>query len=282
MSPRTATTLVRGFAYPECPRWHDGWLWFSDQHDGYIRAMTANGLITLALEIPGRPSGLGWLPNGDLLVTSMEQRCLYRWNGEQLSLHADLSALHPGESNDMVVAANGNAYVGNIGFDFNGGEEPRPTTLVQVSPDGQCREAASDLTCPNGAVITEDQRLIIAESLAHRITQFDIGPEGELLRRRLFAQLNGHVPDGICLDEEGCIWAAIPFAGEVVRITEGGEILDRIAISGANPYACILGGDDRRSLFICCAPDHDPTRTLALRGGRIDVARVKVAGAGLP
>lgn len=277
-----ARPLAEGFLYPEGPRWRDGWLWFSDQHDGHVRAMTPGGLITLALEIPGRPSGLGWLPNGDLLVVSMALRCLYRWDGEQLSLHAELGALHPGESNDMVVADDGTAYVGNVGFDFHAGETPRATCLAGVEPGGGTWLAAEGLLCPNGSVITDDGRLIVAESLAHRLTQFDINACGRLSNPRLFAALGDHVPDGICLDAENAVWFASPFANAVIRVHEGGAITEQVEVDGAHPYACMLGGNDRRTLFICCAPDHDPARTRQLRGGRIDSVQVEIPGAGLP
>jgi sugar lactone lactonase YvrE len=227
---------------------------------------------------------MGWLPDGELLVVSMDERRIYRWRArEGLTIHAELSSVHPGQSNDMVVDAAGRAYVGNVGFDYHKGEEPRTTCVAIVAADGTVAVGADDLFCPNGSAITPDGRtLIVAETFAFRLTAFDIAPDGTLFHRRVFADLAGRSPDGICLDAEGCVWAAIALDRAVIRVREGGEIVDRIEIADANPYACMLGGADGCDLFICCAPDHDPQTTTALMGGRIDVVRVPVGRAGLP
>ena len=279
-----ARTIAAGFAFPEGPRWHEGRLWFSDQHTGEVVVLDPDGTVAERFAVPGGPSGMGWMPDGALLVTSMHERRLYRRAADgTLAVQAELAAYHPGHSNDMVVDVTGRAYAGNIGFDFNAGEAPRPTCIVAVAPDGTVEVAADALDCPNGTVITPDGKgLIVAESMGNRLTRFDVGADGRLSGRRLFADLGDHVPDGICLDAEGAIWAASPYAGEVIRVREGGEIVERVTIDGAKPYACMLGGSDGRDLFVCCAPDHDPTVTVKARGGRIDVARVGVAGAGLP
>lgn len=271
-----AVTIATGFAYPEGPRWHEGRLWVADQHDGTVHVMGADGMRVDHFAVPGGPSGMGWLPDGDLLVVSMQERRLYRRGQDgQLAVHAELAAVHPGESNDMVVDRAGRAYVGNIGFDFGGGDPPKVTVMALVEPDGRVSVAADDLLCPNGTVITPDGRtLIVAESLAGQLTAFDVAPDGRLSGRRIFADVPGHVPDGICLDVDGCIWLASPYAGEVLRVREGGEIVARHTIDGANPYACLLGGDDGRTLYICCAPDHDRQATLMARAGRIDMIRV--------
>ncbi len=274
------TTIARGFAFPEGPRWHDGKFWFSDQHAERVYVLSAAGVGIEDFAVPGRPSGLGWLPDGSLLVVSMKERRLYRRRNGDLTLFADLSTAHPFFSNDMVVDGKGRAYVGNIGFDFEKGEEARPTRMVRVDPDGTVSVAADDLICPNGTVVTPDGRtLIVAESMAHRLTAFDIDVDGRLSQRRVFAELGDYIPDGICLDAEGAIWFAAPFAQAAFRVHEGGTISDRIQISGGEAYACMLGGADGRDLFICCAPHHDPKETLAMRGGRIDVARVTVGAA---
>ena len=183
----------------------------------------------------------------------------------------------------MVVDASGRAYVGNIGFDFDRGEQPRPTMLLAVEPDGTVRAVADDLLCPNGTVLSPDGRtLIVAESLASRLTAFDVAADGGLSARRVFAEIPGHIPDGICLDAEGQVWAASPFTSSVVRVREGGAITARVDIDGAGAFACMLGGDDRRDLYVCCAASHRRDETPALRSGRIDVARVEVPGAGRP
>lgn len=278
-----ARTLAGGFAYPEAPRWREGQLWFSDQHDGLVHAIDADGTRLGGFAVEGGPSGLGWLPGGDLLVVSMDGHAVMRRSASGLSVHADLSGYHRHQTNEMVVDRSGRAYVGNIGFDFEHGEEPRPTMLLLVGPDGSVRPVADELVCPNGTVISPDGRLlIIAESLANRLTAFDVAADGSLSGRRVFAELPGHVPDGICLDAEGQVWAASPFTGQVIRVREGGEITAAVAVDGAGAYACMLGGADRRDLFVCCAASHDRRDTVAMRSGRIDVARVDVAGAGLP
>lgn len=280
-APRTIAT---GFAFPEGPRWHDGRLWFSDQHAREVVVLEPDGTLVERFAVPGGPSGLGWMPDGTLLVVSMHERRLYRRAHDgTLSVHAELSAYHPGHSNDMVVDRHGRAYVGNIGFDFDGGEAPRKTCIVAVEPDGAVAVAADGLDCPNGTVISPDGKvLIIAESMGRCLTQFDIDPAGKLSGRRLFADLGDHVPDGICLDAEGAVWIAAPYAHAALRVAEGGAIIGRVTTEGAMPYACMLGGADGGDLYLCCAPDHDPTVTVAARGGRIDIVRVDVAGAGLP
>jgi sugar lactone lactonase YvrE len=277
-----ARTLAGGFIYPEGPRWHDGRLWFADQHAGEVVVLAPDGRETDRFAVPGNPSGMGWLPDGDLLVVSMHERRLYRRHDGRLRAVAELAALHPFHSNDMVVDGTGRAYVGNIGFNFYAGEEPRPTSLALVHPDGRVEQAADGLLVPNGTVVTADGRLIIAESFANRLTCFDIAADGRLSGRRVFAQLDGHVPDGICLDAEGCVWAASCYAGQAIRVAEGGRILDSVRVPVGNAFACMLGGADGRDLFLCCATEHDPARTRAARAGRIDIARVAVPRAGWP
>lgn len=274
-------TIAKGFVYPECPRWHDERLWFADQHAGLVHVLDGAAARLESFSIPGGPVGMGWLPNGDLLVVSMHERKLYRRDSNgRLSLHADLAGVHPFHSNDMVVDAKGRAYVGNIGFDFYAGDAPTPTNMAMVTPEGEVSIAADGLMCPNGAVITPDGRaLIVAESMAHRLTIFDVSADGCFSNRRLFAALDGHVPDGICLDAEDHVWAASPYEKVVLRVSPAGEIVNRIEIPDANPYACMLGGADGRDLFICVAPHHDPEITVKLRGGRIDLFRAAAPAA---
>lgn len=277
-------TIAGGFIYPECPRWHDGQLWFADQHDGLVHVLDSEGARVESFAVPGGPSGMGWLPDGDLLVVSMLDRKLFRRSRDgKLTLHADLAGVHSFHSNDMVVDAEGRAYVGNIGFDFYAGEAPAPTVLAMVELDGKVSIAADGLLCPNGAVISPDGRtLVIAESMAARLTAFDIAADGSLSNRRLFASVDGHVPDGICLDAEGHVWAASPYEKVVLRVSPAGDIVDRVEIPDANPYACMLGGKDGRDLFICVAPHHDPEMTVKLKGGRMDLFRAPAPGAGRP
>jgi sugar lactone lactonase YvrE len=276
-----ARTIAGGFAYPEGPRWHDGKLWFADQHDETVHVLAPDGKHLDSFHVEGGPSGMGWMPGGDLLVVSMERhQVLRRSAGGATTTHADLSKLHRYLTNDMVVDARGRAYVGNIGFDFEAGEQVKPTMLVMVDTDGSAHVVADGLVCPNGTVISPDGRtLIIAESLANRLTAFEIGADGRLSGRRVFAEVPGHIPDGICLDAEGCVWAASPFTNSAIRVREGGGIVETVTVDGAGAFACMLGGSDGRDLYICAANPSMRPDTLTKRGGRIDVARVAVPAA---
>jgi hypothetical protein len=216
------------------------------------------------------------------MVVSMIDRAVYTFHTDGPHVFADLSGLATFHCNDMVVDAGGGAYVGNFGFDLDGGEAPVPTVLIRVDPDGTARVAADDVRFPNGSVITPDGRtLIVGESFAGRLTAWDIAAGGTLSNRRVWAQLDGAVPDGICLDAEGGIWSACPISGRVLRVLEGGQVTDVVTIERRGAYACMLGGADRRTLFICTADASDPARTGSMRGA-IETVRVDVPGAGLP
>ena len=283
MSARTPTVVIDGLAFPEGPRWRDGQLFFSDQHDRRVVRMDASGATETVAEVPEQPSGLGWLPDGRMLIVSMRDRRVLRLENGELVVHADISQLATGECNDMVVDAHGRAYVGNFGFDMYGGEEARETCMIRVDPDGTASVAADALAFPNGTVITADGgTLIVGESYGGRLTAFTIGADGALGERRLFAQLQGAVPDGICLDEQGAVWVACPLTGRVLRVREGGDVLDEIKVTNDFAFACMLGGEDRRTLYMCTAASSDPKETPGLRSGRIEAIQVDVPGAGLP
>ncbi len=274
-------TLLDGLCFPEGPRWRDGRLWFSDMHAQQVLAVDAGGRVETIAAVPEDPSGLGWLPDGRLLVVSMRDRRLLRLDPDGLVPAADLSGVAPFHCNDMVVDASGRAYVGNFGFDLHGGAEPATTTLALVEPDGAVRVVADELRFPNGAVITPDGRtLVIGESFGACLTAFDVAEDGSLSGRREWARMQGAVPDGICLDEEGAIWVASPVSGEVLRLREGGEVTRRIEVEH-QAYACMLGGPERRTLFVCTAASADPAEADA-RTGRIELVEVDVPGAGLP
>ena len=274
--------LLDGLRFPEGPRWHEDRFWFSDMHAGRVIALSMDGTVETIVEVEGEPSGLGWLPDGRLLVVSMQDRRLLRLDLDGLTEVADLSSLASFHCNDMVVDAQGRAYVGNFGFDLHKEETPIGANLILVHPDGRAQIAAKDLRFPNGTVITPDGKiLIVGESFGGCLTAFDVAEDGSLHNRRLWAQLEGAVPDGICLDEEGAIWVASPVGtGGVLRVREGGEVTDRIEVEH-EAFACMLGGPDRRTLFICTAPDSDPAKT-GDRRGRIEMVEVDVPGAGLP
>jgi len=273
--------LIDGLRFPEGPRWHEGRFWFSDMHAKQVIAVDENGKTEVVVEVEGDPSGLGWLPDGRLLVVSMQDRRLLRLEPGGLTEVADLSQYATFHCNDMVVDGQGRAYVGNFGFDLHARADIAPANLVLVHPDGRTEIAADQLMFPNGTVITPDGKtLIVGESFAARLTAFDVAPDGTLSGRREFARLEGAVPDGICLDEEGAVWVASPVSGAVIRVRKGGEVTDRIEVEH-EAFACMLGGRDRRTLYVCTAASSDPAETDA-RTGRIETVRVEVPGAGLP
>ena len=279
---REGRVLLDGLVFPEGPRWFEGRLWFSDMHAHEVVAVDLDGRRETIVEVPNQPSGLGWLPDGRLLIVSMVDRKLLRLDPDGLYEVADLSALAPFHCNDMVVDAAGNAYVGNFGFDLGAGEEPRTTTMVRVTPDGEASVAADDLMFPNGTVITPDGKtLIVGESWGRRLTAFDVEGDGSLTNRRVWADL-GEPPDGICLDAEGCVWVAVPtLPGAVARVAEGGEVRERIDVAEFGVYACMLGGPERKTLFTLEAKTSAPEPG-APRTARIRAFEVEVGGAGLP
>ncbi|WAK03935.1 SMP-30/gluconolactonase/LRE family protein [Methylobacter sp. YRD-M1] len=274
--------LVTGLVFPEAPRWRGDRLWFTDQHARRVMTVTPDGQAECRLEMDDLPGGLGWLPDGTPLVVAMTERAVYRIIDHGLALHADLSGLAPFHCNDMIVTAEGRAYVGNFGYDLHGGEPPAETCLIAVEPDGRCRTAAAGLVFPNGCAITPDgTTLIVAETFASRLTAFLISDDGLLHSPHLWANLGDATPDGICLDKEGALWVASPGTCSVLRVSQGGDVLSLIRPTGI-PYACMLGGPDRRTLFITTAETDDPYQALIMESGRIEVAEVAVPGAGRP
>jgi sugar lactone lactonase YvrE len=279
----TPKTVLEGLAFAEGPRWHDGALYFSDMHDGIIWRLTPEGVKTKIAEVPGLPSGLGWLPDGSLCVVSMTDRLLLRHNDQGFTTYAKLTFDTPYPINDMVIDHTGRAYIGGFGFDLNKNEAPRPSVLFCVETYGSVRVAAENLLFPNGMVITPDHKmLIVAETFAARLTAFTMDADGFLTNRHTFADLKGIAPDGICLDEQGGIWVGCPNTETIIRVKEGGEVTDTIALPGRHSYACVLGGSDRRDLYICTAQSFYPEQTKAQRAGKIEVVRVNIPGAGLP
>ncbi len=274
--------LLDGLTFPEGPRWRDGRLWLSDMHDNRVLTVDLNGRSQTVCEVENQPSGLGWLPDGRLLVVSMADRRLLRLEPEGLVLHADLSALATYHCNDMVVDGQGRAYVGNFGSEISEGATPMAAALILVTPDGDARIVAEDLEFPNGTVITPDGKtLIVGESWGARLTAFDLQPDGSLTNRRVWAELPGALPDGCCIDAESAIWVASPITREVIRVNEGGEVTQRVATEQM-AIACMLGGEDRKTLFMLTAPSVEAEECQKLRGARVEMLAVTVPGAGLP
>ncbi|WP_448625093.1 SMP-30/gluconolactonase/LRE family protein [Geodermatophilus sp. URMC 64] len=295
---REISTVLDGLSYLECPRWHEGRIWVSDFYTHQVlSAREDGGDLRVEAEVPGQPSGLGWLPDGRLLIVSQhDSRLLRREADGSLVTHADLSAHVTGEPNDMVVDEQGRAFVGNFGFDLMAGAPVAPTVLLRVDPDGAVSQVADDMWFPNGSVITDDGVLLVDESFGNRITAFDIGADGALTNRRVWASFGplptdrdlqaalgqlAVAPDGCGLDAEGALWVADALAGRVLRLREGGEVLEELPV-GTGVFACMLGGSDGRTLFLCSAPDFDRTARSAAREARLLSCRVDVPHAGLP
>lgn len=272
------TRITDGLTCPDGGRWHHDELWFSDFFSRQIMRVGADGEAHVVAEVAGRPSGLGWLPDGRLLAVSMTDLKLLRRDPAGWTQVADLSPHAAFHTNDMVVDGRGRAYIGNCGFDYTAGAEPEPANLIVVEPDGSSRVAAPDLLFPNGMVITPDQRtLIVAETYGSRLTALTIAKDGSLGERRVWAALDGKTPDGICLDAEGALWVASPMTHEVIRVHEGGEISRRIACE-QQPTCCVLGGPDGDTLFIFSTWLTEPPESLlAKRCGRIEAIAVEVA-----
>jgi sugar lactone lactonase YvrE len=276
-------TIVDGLAFPEGPRWHDGRFWFSDMGQATVFTCDADGKLQAALHVEARPSGLGWLPDGTMLVVSMGERAVLRVEEGEAKVHADLSALVSADCNDMVVDGRGNAYVGNAGFDLR--ERPpkvRPAEVVLVTPDGNTRVVDDQVIFPNGSVVTPDgSTLIVAESFGNKLTAFDIAPDGTLSNRRTWADLPERAPDGICLDAEGAVWVANANAAECVRVLQGGEIAQTIDTGVRRCFACMLGGPERTTLYLCVAEGFSGD-AMRRRTGAIEAVDVDVPGAGWP
>ncbi len=278
-------TLINGRAFLEGPRWHDGALWVSDMHADEVIRVSLDGAVEVVARLPNQPSGLGWLPNGDLLVVSMTDRKLMRLEASgALQVHADMSSVISHRANDMVVDAKGRAYIGNFGFDFDKGEAPASTVLVRVDADGGVSVAAEDVSFPNGMVITPDGKtLILGETFARQLTAFDIEDNGELTNRRVWAALpEGAVPDGICLDAAGGVWAASPTTKDCIRLEEGGRVTDRISTGDQQAIACMLGGEAERTLFILTAESTHRHICQETRTASILFTEVAYARAGRP
>jgi sugar lactone lactonase YvrE len=242
--------LLKGLAFPESPRWHDGRLWVSDWGAQELVAVDLEGRSEVVTALPSFPSCIDFLPDGRLLMVSAhEGRLLRKELDGSVVTHADLSGLSRQAWNDIVVDGRGNAYVDEIGFDFPGGEFA-PGILAMVTPEGWARQVADELAFPNGVVVTPDNStLIVAESYGKKLTSFDIGSDGSLSNRRVWADLGEGVPDGICLDEDGAVWYADVPNRRCVRVREGGEVLQTVDLD-RGAFACMLGGPERETLFV--------------------------------
>jgi sugar lactone lactonase YvrE len=272
--------VASGLAFPEAPRWHHDALWFSDIFDRRVKRVAGTGDVAVMVDVPTGPSGLGWREDGALLVVSMADRCLLAFDGTSCRLEADLGHVANGPANDMVVALSGRAYIGNFGYDYEAGAPRASAHLAMVDLDGTVHDVADELWFPNGMAVTPDgATLLVAETGASRVSSFAIGRDGTLGARRTWADLGVARPDGISLDAEGALWIASPATREILRVAEGGRVLDSLAAPGGMGQACALGGDDGRTLFVCSSPTHDRAQCLRDRPGSIWSRPVHVPGA---
>lgn len=278
--------------FGEGPRWHNGRLWFSDFYAHQVKSLDAKGHVRTELSLDDQPSGLGWLPDGRLIVVAMANLKVMRLDADGLHIHADLSHIAKHRANDMVVDAHGRAYVGNFGFDLDADIHQRgiqavleahpSTALARVDSDGSVHVAASGLHFPNGMAITPEGRtLIVAETLSACLTAFDMDAQGHLTNRRVWASLPARAPDGICLDADGNVWVADALAPECVLVAQGGAELARIE-TGDHCYACMLGGDDGRTLYMMTAPSSNAAIAAQTPKGRVLAANVRSGRSGWP
>ncbi len=288
---RTLEVILDGGRFFEAPRWHDGRWYVSDFHRHVVQTVDERGSAEVVLEVPGQPSGLGWLPDGSLLVVSMkDHRLIRRWPDGRVTQHADVSRFCGGLLNDLVVDRSGRAYVGNFGFVLDRKSRPAPTALVRVDLDGSSSVVADDLLFPNGTVISADGRtLVVGETFRSRYTAFAIASDGALSDRRVWADLSSAGdplplrPDGCSLDAEGHLWSADAASGRCYRIAPGGAIVDRIdPPTGLRFFACMLGGSDGRTLLGCAAHGYYEAIESESCDAVLTAARVDVPHSGLP
>ncbi|WP_020500805.1 SMP-30/gluconolactonase/LRE family protein [Sciscionella marina] len=275
--PCAETLVLDGGSFFEAPRWHRGSWWASDMFAGEVRSVESETGTASAVSVEGRPSGLGWLPDGTMLVISMNERKILATGPQGSRVYADLAGEVGSDLNDMIVDHAGYAWVGFFGFDFGGGADPVPGGLLRIAPDGAVQHVGYDLMVPNGMVLCDHgTTLVVAETLASRLTAFTIGPDGTLSDRRTWAQWGpapspgtlrdtlGRLqmaPDGITVDREDGIWIADAIGGACHRVNSRGQSTDVVrAPEGLSAFACALGGPDGRTLVLCCAPDASAKR----------------------
>jgi sugar lactone lactonase YvrE len=288
------TTVASGFGFLEAPRWHDDRIWFSDFYTRVRSAREDGSDLRTEAHVTQQPAGLGWLPDGRLLVVSMRDRKILRREADgTMAVHADLGSSATGHVNDMVADAKGRVFVGNFGFDLMGGAPLETASLHRVDPDGNVTQVATDLWFPNGSVITPGNVLIVNETFGNRSTAFDVTEDGQLANRRVWAEFGPMpterpidkilaqatvAPDGACLDAEEALWIADATGNRLLRVKEGGDITDEVR-PGSPVYACALGGADGRTLFACAAPDFDEAARTAAQEASLIAIRVTVPAA---
>jgi sugar lactone lactonase YvrE len=281
MAGSRLTPLLDGGRYFEAPRWHDHRLWLVNSRARTLISVTPEGTPEIACTLQGIPAGLGFLQNGEAVVTDMHRRSLVRCAGGQAIDHADLSNL-TGTLDDMIVDEIGRAYVGDLGFDLKSGIKSGPYgRIILVEAGREPRVVADGLNFPNGITISDDGRqLVVAETNGDCVARFHIRADGSLEYDRRFGHFRA--PDGVCMDRDHAVWVSLLDENSFVRVAPDGRILDRIAVPGRRAVACVLGGDDRKTLF-CVSMDPDRgTETGPKSQSYVDATVVEVPGAGYP
>jgi sugar lactone lactonase YvrE len=274
--------LLTGLGLVGSPRWHDDRLWFSDWVAGEIIAVDLAGEREVITRVPSFPFCLDWLPDGRLLIVSGGDGRLLRGEPDgSLVTHADRSGLSRHPWNEIVVDGQGNIYLNCINFAFPAGPFA-PGIIALVTPDGSVQQVANAVAFPNGMAVTPDNStLIVAESYGSRLTAFDIAADGGLSNRRVWADVGGDHPDGICLDAEGTVWYADTGNKHCVRVREGGEVLQTIDLDRGG-FACMLGGPDGRTLFVVAREWYGTDISKGMGTGQLLTAAAPARGAGWP
>ena len=278
-------TLADGFGYLESARWYEDRLWFVDFFSKQVLTIDLAGNLETVTTVPGTPGGLGFLTDGTPLVVSQDDfKVMAIETDSSLREIADLSEFARGAANEMLVDPSGRCYIGHHGFDFFGGAPLRQSSLLLVTPSGKVEEVADNLTFPNGTAISSDGKvMVVAESFANRLTAFDVGSNGRLSGRRIWAQLGKQwTPDGICFDSAGALWVGNPLEGAFIRVEEGGNITHRVSLDETWAVAPALGGPNRKTLFGLCAATTMEEMPKGIAAGSIITLEVELPGAGLP
>ena len=278
MKERRAELFADDFIFLEAPRWHDGKLWVSDVFDHKLYSLEPDGARRLLCEVPNRPSGQGFLPDGTHIVVSAKDQKLLAVENGSLREYADLSGHATGYVNDFAIDRFGRIFVGNFGYDYDGGQPRKLASLHRVDRDGSVHEVAEGVDFPNGSVVIDNGRtLVVAETWNGKLLAFDLSEDGRLSNRRIFADLGERQPDGICADREDAIWVGCFNTGEFLRVMDGGEITDRVAFDG-RAVSCILGGSDGRKLFCTVYSGSIPELVEKKRLGGVFSVMVDVPG----
>lgn len=276
MPTRTITTLIGSLTFPDTVRASAGGsVWVTDSVDGTVLHVDPAGKMTVAAKVPGRPAGLGLLPDGTPLVVSSRDRKVFKVTGSGLELHADLSPLMRHDAHQILVDPKGRAYVGSLGFDLDAGDPPATSVLVGVEPDGSAWVAAYDLLFPNGLAFADGgATLLVAETFGNRISAFERRSNGTLASSRVWAELGATIPAGLAAHRDGSLFVTDPVGQTIVRVGQGVGVLEELPTPGRHCFSCDLDEADPDRLLVASAGTANPTEARELRDGRIEVLSV--------